>query len=803
MSGQDNSQLKKLKRVLSLRTDPHPGFMGRIELKKRDAELARRGVCKEEVSLEKMPAKFISVLLRGFMIFLAAYGTVWGLVSSFGLEYGQGKVFAWILILSLFSAAIYYNRFTFYVGYIVTFIAFFVFSVAMYSYINSGFQAFINELNEAYVDYFSLPALRVSDEIISDRNLSVPIMCIFLGWVYCIMLNVTISSYMNPALTFVITFLPLQTAFYIDRYPNFLCMTMLIMCYASVLVLSRAGYYALPYRYKKYESFSRRRTKKGSDDSYILSAKGMLSVFAVSLILSLVFFVVSRFAFGDTYSTKYVSNKLKNETDDYVETLVMNGISSLFNRYAATGGLARGRLGGIGSVAPDYETDLIVTYVPESTDTIYLRAFVGNKYQLDRFAEDRNTDYPTSSEPFHIGKDEEVRFMTIENVDADTEYFYTPYHTVSVTGDPAESATIAYIPEPGGVSYPIDDQDMLEYTMYVYSNYLSVPENLIPILDDTVKKADMRVSIGGSEGLLLSCYKLQSYFAENYKYSLRPGRTPMGADVVGHFLAEQDRGYCMHFASSATLLLRYVGIPARYCEGYVLQSSDLEQGVIVSEEDGVTTVEVEITDASAHAWVEIYIANYGWIPYEMTPPSFDDEGTMATGGLFGILSGLFTVAEREDAEGGGSGSETADEDFSAFGKIAKSLEFLVKPVGYSLSVIILILIMIPVIRRLVTVFRVMSYRRKGKYSEAVLVRYKSYTATLIRKKLITSSNADSISVGEELSGNYESEETKGKIMEVAETVRKAAFSGREISADEYETAVRMMKEIRKADRQSS
>ena len=32
-------------------------------------------------------------------------------------------------------------------------------------------------------------------------------------------------------------------------------MTMLIMCYASVLVLSRAGNYALPYRYKKYEAF--------------------------------------------------------------------------------------------------------------------------------------------------------------------------------------------------------------------------------------------------------------------------------------------------------------------------------------------------------------------------------------------------------------------------------------------------------------------------------------------------------------------------------------------------------------------
>ena len=802
MSGQDNTGLKHNLKIKSLRTDPHPGFMGKIELKKRDDELARRGVCKEDVSLENMPAKFISVLLRGFMIFLAAYGTVWGLVSSFDLGYGQGRVFAWILLLSLFSAAIYYNRFTFYVGYIVTFIAFFVFSVAMYSYINSGFQAFMNELNEAYVDYFSLPALRVSEEIIADRNQSVPIMCIFLGWVYCIMLNVTISSYMNPVLTFIITFLPLQTVFYIDRYPNFLCMTMLIMCYASVLVLSRAGYYALPYRYKKYESFSRRRTKKGSEDSYILSAKGMLSVFAVSLILSLAFFVVSGLVFGDTYSTKYVSNKLKNKTDDYVEVLVMNGLSSLFNRYAATGGLARGKLGGIGSVAPDYETDLIVTYVPESTDTIYLRAFVGNQYQRDRFAEDRNTDYPTSSEPFHMGEDEELRVMTIENVDADVDYYYTPYHTASVEGDSAGVYAIEYIPDPVAVSYPIDDREMTDYTLYAFSNYLDVPESLIPILDDTVKRADMIVSERGSEGMLLCCYKLQKYFAENYKYSLRPGRTPMGTDVVGYFLTEQDRGYCMHYASAATLLLRYVGIPARYCEGYVIQASDLEQGLIVSEEDGVTTVEVEITDASAHAWVEIYIQNYGWIPYEMTPPSFDEEEPINAGGLFGILSQLFTAAEREDAEGADSNG-LDDEDFDAFGKIAKSLEFLVKPVGYSLAVIILILILIPVIRRLVTVFRVMSYRRKGKYSEAILVRYKSYTAFLIRKKLIASSNADSVSVGEELSGNYESEEIRSKIMEVAETIRKAAFSGHEISAEEYETAVRLMKEIKKADRQSS
>ncbi len=802
MSRQNYSKLNNGGRILSLRTDPHPGFLGRRELKKREDELAKRGVCTEDAALENMPHKFVSVLLRSLLIFLAAYGTVWGLVSSFGLGYAQGKVFAWILLLSVFSAAIYYNRFTFYVGYIVMFISFFVFSVVMYSYINSGFQAFINELNEAYVDYFSLPAMRVSDEIIADRSLTVPITCIFLGWVYCIMLNVTISSYMNPALTFVITFLPLQTVFYIDRYPTFLCMTMLIMCYASVLVLSRAGYYALPYRYKKYESFSRRRTKKGFDDSYILSAKGMLSVFSVSLILSLVFFVVSGVAFGESYSTQYVSNRLKNRTDEYVETLVMNGISSLFNRYAATGGLARGKLGGIGSVAPDYETDLKITYIPETTDVIYLRAFVGNIYQKDRFAEDRNADYPTTSEPFHIDEGETVRIMTIENVDADPEYYYRPYHTLEASGDPSSVSTMTYIPDPVAVSYPMDYKEMYEYTEYVFNNYLFVPENLIPVLDETVRKANMIVSERGSEGMLLSCYRLQTYFAENYRYSLRPGRTPLGGDVVEYFLTSQDRGYCMHFASSATLLLRYIGIPARYCEGYVIEASDLAQGVIVSEEDGRTEVEVEITDASAHAWVELFIPGYGWIPYEMTPPSFGDDDEVPMNGLMGILSGLFTSAEREEADGAGNNG-VAEQTFGVFGKVAQSLEFLVKPIGYSLGIVILILLAIPAIRRLIELLRIHSYRRRGKYSEAVIVKYKAYTNYLIKKKLIASSNADSVSVAEELAGNYDSSELKDKVMTVALVVREAAFSGREISAETYEKAVRMMSEIKSANRQTS
>ncbi len=791
MSGRDNKRVNN-KMIMTLQTDPHPGFMGRRELKKRAAELSERGICEGDILRKDLPQKYVAVLLRGLLIFLAAYGTVWGLVSSFGLAYNPLKVFVGILVLSIFSASIYYNRVTFYVGYVIMFITFFGYSVARYSFINSGFQAIINTINEHYVDYFSLPALRVSEEIITDRSLTVPVACIFLGWVYCIMLNVTISSYMNPVLTFVITFLPLQTAFYIDIMPPYLCMTMLIMCYVSVLVLSRAGYYALPYRYKKYELFSRRRRKKGFEDSYILSAKGMLSVFWVSLAISLAFFVAVTAFFGDNFSTKYISNKLKNKTDDYVEVIVMNGITSIFNRYDARGGLAKGRLGGIGSVSPDYKTDLEITYIPTSTDTIYLRAFVGDIYTLDRFNEVKDENYTPLDEPFHADGDEYV--MEIKNVGADEDYYYLPYHSYKAEGDKAGVSEITYVPCPNGSDYPLDDESMYKYSEYVFANYLDIPESLLPILNDVAIRGDLITDKRGNEGILDCCYRLQSYFAENYKYSMQPGRTPMGRDVVGYFLTEQDRGYCMHYASSATMLLRYIGIPARYCEGYVLTASDLAQGEIVSEENGQKRVKVEITDASAHAWVEVYMINYGWIPYEMTPPSFGDEGYANMGSLLGILSGLFTTTDRQDAEGD-EASDIAAGAGELFEKFGESIEFLIKPVGCCLAALLIILICRPLLISLYSYLRIMSAVRKGNYSDAYLMKYRSYTRKLVKMHAITSVNADPVAVAGELSAALDGEETIAMANRIAESARLAAYSAEGIGAEHYEESCPSMKYI--------
>ncbi len=79
-------------------------------------------------------------------------------------------------------------------------------------------------------------------------------------------------------------------------------------------------------------------------------------------------------------------------------------------------------------------------------------------------------------------------------------------------------------------------------------------------------------------------------------------------DDIDRFLFESGRGYCVHFATAMTLLLRAEGIPARYCEGYVCRFTE-------KDENGNYVV----SSADSHAWVEAYIDGFGWVPMEPTP----------------------------------------------------------------------------------------------------------------------------------------------------------------------------------------
>ena len=138
----------------------------------------------------------------------------------------------------------------------------------------------------------------------------------------------------------------------------------------------------------------------------------------------------------------------------------------------------------------------------------------------------------------------------------------------------------------------------------VQSVYTQVPEELLPRL---TKLTAENPKENLEEITAFIAYTLQS----RTSYTLTPGWAPVNQDIVEYFLFENGQGYCQHFAVAATLLYRLYGIPARYASGYLVRPEDFQ------EREG--SWRAEITDEAAHAWVEIFLEDYGWTPVEVTP----------------------------------------------------------------------------------------------------------------------------------------------------------------------------------------
>lgn len=99
-------------------------------------------------------------------------------------------------------------------------------------------------------------------------------------------------------------------------------------------------------------------------------------------------------------------------------------------------------------------------------------------------------------------------------------------------------------------------------------------------------------------------------FEANTVYSYNPGITPEGQDFAEYFLFENKKGFCVHYATTAVLLYRLYGYPARYVQGYAVEPSEFKQ-----QDNG--TWQAKITGAMAHAWCEVYNGE-AWVVKEHT-----------------------------------------------------------------------------------------------------------------------------------------------------------------------------------------
>lgn len=148
-----------------------------------------------------------------------------------------------------------------------------------------------------------------------------------------------------------------------------------------------------------------------------------------------------------------------------------------------------------------------------------------------------------------------------------------------------------------------------DYEKFAKKAYCQVPDYLRKQLNTLIDDEGMN----GEKDINKIINFVQYYLSENTNYTLSPGAVPVNKDLVSYFLFESQNGYCVYYASAATMLFRCMGIPARYVEGYVLDTDNTSASSNTKDGEIYT-----LTDKNAHAWVEIYQSGYGWVPVEVT-----------------------------------------------------------------------------------------------------------------------------------------------------------------------------------------
>ncbi len=97
---------------------------------------------------------------------------------------------------------------------------------------------------------------------------------------------------------------------------------------------------------------------------------------------------------------------------------------------------------------------------------------------------------------------------------------------------------------------------------------------------------------------------LEMFRQQEFYYTLTPPR--LDRDSVDDFLFNTRRGFCGHFASAFTMMMRAAGVPARVVGGY--QGGDWNSlgGYLI------------VRQSHAHAWSEVWLEGQGWVRVDPT-----------------------------------------------------------------------------------------------------------------------------------------------------------------------------------------
>ena len=352
-----------------------------------------------------------------------------------------------------------------------------------------------------------------------------------------------------------------------------------------------------------------------------------------------------------------------------------------------------------------------------------------------------------------------------------------------------------------------DNPYELEYRDFVKNHYLTVPDGLERLKDDAVQMLnDARIEYNSAalpgDPVEFSTLKetLRSYLREQVDYSLTPGTVPAGVDPVNYALYENHKGYCMHFASAATLMFRAMGVPARYVEGYVVTNANFNGATIVEAESNVYGVaklcKMELKDSNSHAWTEIYAEGFGWIPVEVTPGYRSMIETLPTE-TPGIVRPI-TRASSDAPSSNVSSSKSAASSSRPSSSRPSSSEGAAGKTGGALWILLLILGLCAAVAAVVllprrVVQKLLERNANTEDSNANVLALYAFLVKLLEYERF--SKAEYVCYAPEKMAkrlDFLSEDDCERWMEI---VLKARFSGRDVEREEAETFARMVRDV--------
>lgn len=140
-----------------------------------------------------------------------------------------------------------------------------------------------------------------------------------------------------------------------------------------------------------------------------------------------------------------------------------------------------------------------------------------------------------------------------------------------------------------------------ERANYIKQNFTDLPKDM----GDRVTKLTKEIT-ADCKTPMEQCEAIVKYL-KNYRYTLKPQKISEDKDLVDTFLFETKEGYCSYFATSMAVMVRTLGLPSRYAQGFAIST-------------GITpNSKFEVASSNAHAWVEVYIEGIGWMTFDPTP----------------------------------------------------------------------------------------------------------------------------------------------------------------------------------------